>query len=73
MPRPSDTTHLPIVIPLLPGLRWIGKLKVESKEDGGYQVQFDAEDPKSTNERFIFDRTVLTPTQVFDWTGVRFQ
>ena len=57
---------------LKPGLRWRGKLTVESKVEGGYLVQFDAVivDP-SVLERFVFDRTVLTAEQLEAWTGWR--
>lgn len=61
----------PMKLALLPGLRWRGKLTVESEQKGGYLVQWDAEEtsPK-VRDRFIFDRAVLTAKQIKDWTGV---
>lgn len=67
-------SKLPVTLPILPGLRWAGKLKVETKVAGGYQCQFDAEDlRKDVKNPYIYDRYVLTTSQIHDWTGVWFQ
>ena len=61
----------PNKLALLPGLRWEGSLRIISKEpNGDYAVEFDAVAPKAdTQERYVFDRTVLTAKQLKDWTG----
>lgn len=66
----STRRTFPVTLALLPGLRWKGKVRVECKEGDGYLVQFDAEivDP-AVLERIVYDRTVLTQKQLFDWTG----
>ena len=55
--------------PLLPGLRWSGKLRVLDVSAVGVAVEFDATDTTSTVERWVFDRATLTPKQFRDWTG----
>ena len=55
--------------PLLPGLRWRGKLRVLSVDSDGIAVEFDAIDYTATTERYVFDRAVLSPQQFRDWTG----
>lgn len=60
-----------LTLKLLPGLKWSGKLKVEQKRDDGYLVSFDAEDPSSTTERYVYDRTVLSADKLYEWTGWR--
>jgi len=73
--RPPKAPRFPLTLPLLPGLRWKGKLKVSARCQDGYPVAFDAEinrpEPEVRNhpERYIFDRTVLTAKQLKDWTG----
>lgn len=61
----------PLTLKLLPGLRWRGKLTVTRRtEDGGYAVEFNAESPKADpQERWVYDRAVLTAKQLTDWTG----
>ncbi len=63
--------RVPFDLPLLPGLRWAGKLRVLSREaDGRYAVAFDAEDARADlQERFVYDRAILTAKQLKDWTG----
>jgi hypothetical protein len=62
--------HLPLILPLLPGLRWKGKLKILCKQDGRYVVGFDAIAPHAhTNERYVTDQVALTAKQLKDWTG----
>jgi hypothetical protein len=56
---------------LLPGLRWQGKLRVVSRTAGGYAVEFDAVGIDSGAKQFIYDRAVLSPKQLADWTGWR--
>ena len=56
---------------LLPGLRWRGKLHVTGRTEGGYLVDFDAEDPTAVQERYVYDYTVLTAQQIEGWTGVK--
>jgi hypothetical protein len=69
MKRPK---RLPVTVPLLPGLRWRGKLTILSREPDGYAVAFDAVIvDTSVRERFVFDRTVLTAAQLEAWTGWR--
>lgn len=65
------------VLPLLPGLRWKGKLTVEAPNLGkrgkpdGWLVQWDAEETSpEIQARFIYDRAILTAKQIKDWTGV---
>ena len=57
------------VYPLLPGLRWRGKLRVLGVDARGVAVEFDAVDPQGVNERYVFDRAVLSHAQFRDWTG----
>lgn len=60
----------PVMLKILRGRKWRGKLRVDGPCDGGYLVAFDAENPKSTYERFVFDRCVLSATKIAEWTGV---
>lgn len=53
--------------PLLPGLRWSGKLKIVAIDPGGYVVGWDARDKNGT---YIYDRAVLTAAQIQEWTGI---
>lgn len=64
-------SSLPLTLPLLPGLRWTGALRVTRFEaDGSACVEFDAEEPNADpQERYVFDRAVLTAKQLKDWTG----
>lgn len=60
----------PKKLKLLPGLKWRGHLTVLSREPEGFAVAFDAESPKADpRERYVFDRAVLTPKQLENWTG----
>ena len=63
---------IPRTLPLLPGLKWTGKLTILSSDGDSYVVQFDAEiiDPR-VEFRHVYDRTVLTAMQLHDWTGWR--
>lgn len=63
--------RVPHELKLLPGLKWRGKLRIVAREpDGRYVVGFDAEDPKADpQERYVYDRTVLTAQQLKAWTG----
>lgn len=63
--------RVPHTLPLLPGLRWQGKLQILGRDDhGGYIVGFDAEDPGAhPNERHVYDQKALTAKQLKDWTG----
>jgi len=65
--------RLPLTLPLLPGLRWRGKLRVmRLGKDGSADVEFDAEIVHpDVQDRFVFDRTTLTAKQLADWTGWR--
>lgn len=64
----------PMTVPLLPGLRWQGKMRIVGPHDDGYAVEFDAEAPKADPlERFVFDHAVLTAKQVCDWTGIELE
>lgn len=64
------SNRLPHKLLLLEGLRWTGSLQVLGQRDNGYLVQFDAEDASAhPQERYVYDRTVLTPAQLKDWTG----
>lgn len=59
--------RFPRKLAILPGLRWSGKLIVESRRaDGTYQCAFDAR----AGRAFIYDRVPLTARQIRDWTGV---
>ena len=63
----------PLTFTILPGCKWTGKLRVlqAAPEFGKYVVEFDAEDPNADpQERFVFDRAVLTKDQIKDWTGI---
>ena len=56
-----------------PGLKWKGKLSVDSREGGHcYAVSFDAEivNAPEGSARYVYDRAVLSRQQVIDWTGV---
>ena len=64
-------TMRPKKLPLLPGVKWTGYLTILGLRDADYLVEFDAVDPKAREERYVMDRTVLTPKQLFDWTGYR--
>ena len=46
-------------------------MHVTGRRGDSYTVEFDAEDPKATQERYVFDRTVLSAQQIEDWTGVK--
>lgn len=61
-----------VELPLLPGLRWTGKLTVIGVEPAGYTVQWDARDTDPRNQSpVIYDRTVLSAMQLEMWTGCR--
>jgi len=58
------------IYPLLPGLKWRGKLRVTGVDSDGVAVQFDAEAPLAPpTERYVYDCAVLTLQQFRDWTG----
>jgi len=60
-------------LPLKEGLRWKGWLNVGERVDGGYVVDWDAEDTRwqpGQHERFIMDRCVLSADRIEEWTGV---
>jgi hypothetical protein len=60
----------PLKLDLPPGLRWRGKLTVTARAVDGYAVEFNAESPKADpQERYVYDRAVLTAKQLKDWTG----
>ena len=58
---------LPRELPLLPGLRWSGKIAIISRQPNGYAVAFDAYSDGA--KEYVFDRTILTAKQLKDWTG----
>jgi hypothetical protein len=65
--------RLPLTLTLKPGLRWRGRLVVQSREPNGcYAVAFTAEvaDPKVI-DRYVYDHAVLTAAQLEAWTGWR--
>jgi hypothetical protein len=63
--------RFPLTLKLLPGLRWTGKMRIREKLERGYLVDWDAEDPSAVYERCVMDRSVLSATQIEDWTGVK--
>jgi hypothetical protein len=65
--RPKEP-RLPLKLKLLPGLKWTGQLEVIARDPGGYVVGFDAK--VRGQERYIFDRTVMTSGQLKGWTGI---
>ncbi len=64
---PFRTTKLA----LLPDAKWDGHLTILRRQEADYAVEFDAVDPKARAERHVMDRTVLTPEQLFSWTGYK--
>lgn len=64
--------RIPVNLPLLPGLRWSGKLRVESRIDGDFVIAFDAEVVGAVegDARFVYDRALFTPAQLLAWTGI---
>jgi hypothetical protein len=61
-----------VKLKIKPGLKWKGHLRIIASDSDSYIVQFDAESTDPGVEfKFIYDRTVLTPRQLEDWTGYR--
>jgi hypothetical protein len=45
-------------------------MHVVGRAEHGFAVEFDAEDPKAAQERYIFDHAILAAKQIEAWTGV---
>lgn len=61
----------PLKLSLKEAARWQGYMMVyPCSSDGKYPVHFNAVDKRSVSEPFVYDRTLLTRTQIQEWTGV---
>jgi hypothetical protein len=57
-------------LPIVPGRKWKGKITVMARDGEGYAVSFDAEAVDvRVRDRYVFDRAVLSPKTLKDWTG----
>jgi hypothetical protein len=65
----TKAKRLPHTLKLLPGLRWTGSLTILGRHERGFVVGFNAEGIDSGEKQYIYDRAVLTPQQLKDWTG----
>jgi hypothetical protein len=66
-------SQLPRTLAILPGRRWVGKLRVlqAAPEVGRYIVEFDAESPLADpQERYVYDRTTMSAKEIAEWTGI---
>jgi hypothetical protein len=62
----------PLRLGLLAGKKWAGELIVRGQcpyGSGGFVVDFDAIDERSTYERHVMDRAILSALQIEEWTG----
>ena len=67
----SKKGRYPVVLLLAKTAKWKGRLKVTSRDGDSFAVEFDAVDPNADpSERYVFDRTFLTGSQIREWTGI---
>lgn len=64
--------QFPMVLDILPGLKWSGKVTVNPcRSSPDFVVAFDAEDAKADRtERYVYDITTMSNDQLRAWTGV---